>query len=151
MSPGGKSRHAARRSSKEVKTRRPAPSRGGGGGPKLTPRSPAAGRTSKPSASPVRLLRSRQPTTTPNDDVSGMSLNQLASDLKAAVLFCTRLPIPHAATITGVDIARASWALPIAGAIVGSIAAGVYWLAGLARPPSLPPPGFALAAALGGA
>ena len=53
-----------------------------------------------------------------------MSLNQLASDLKAAVLFCTRLPIPHAAAITGVDIARASWAFPLAGAIVGLIAAG---------------------------
>ena len=67
-----------------------------------------------------------------------MSLNQLASDLKAAVLFCTRLPIPHAATITGVDVARASWAFPIAGALVGLIAAVVYWLAGLAGLPSLP-------------
>ena len=77
-----------------------------------------------------------------------MSLNQLAIDLKTAVLFCTRLPIPHAATITGVDIARASWALPIAGAIVGLIAAGVYWLAGLAGLPSLPAAGLAIAATL---
>jgi adenosylcobinamide-GDP ribazoletransferase len=77
-----------------------------------------------------------------------MSLNQLASDLKAAVLFCTRLPIPHASTITGVDIARASWAFPIAGAIVGLIAAGVYWLAGLAGLPSLPAAGLAIAATL---
>jgi adenosylcobinamide-GDP ribazoletransferase len=77
-----------------------------------------------------------------------MSLNQLASDLKAAVLFCTRLPIPHAATITGVDIARASWAFPIAGGIVGLIAAGVYWLAGLAGLPSLPSAGLTVAATL---
>jgi adenosylcobinamide-GDP ribazoletransferase len=77
-----------------------------------------------------------------------MSLNQLASDLKAAVLFCTRLPIPHAATITGVDIARASWAFPIAGAIVGLIAAGVYWLAGLAGLPPLPAAGLTIAATL---
>jgi adenosylcobinamide-GDP ribazoletransferase len=67
-----------------------------------------------------------------------MSLNQLVSDLRAAVLFCTRLPIPNAATITGADIARAGWAFPIAGAIVGLIAAGVYWLAGLAGLPPLP-------------
>src|SRR5258705_5827840 len=148
MSPGGKSRHAARRSSKEVKTRAPIPSPSEGGGPKVTPRSPAAGMTSKPSASPVRLLRSRQPTTTPNDDVPAMSLNRLASDLTAAVLFCTRLPIPHAATIAGADIARASWAFPIAGAIVGLIAAGGYWLAGLAGLPSLPAAGLAIAATL---
>ena len=77
-----------------------------------------------------------------------MSLNQLASDLKAAVLFCTRLPIPHAATIAGVDIARASWAFPIAGAIVGLIAAGVYWLAGLAGLPSLPAAGLTVAVTL---
>ena len=77
-----------------------------------------------------------------------MSLNQLASDLKAAVLFCTRLPIPHAATIAGADIARASWAFPIAGAIVGLIAAGVYWLAGLAGLPSLPAAGLTVAVTL---
>jgi adenosylcobinamide-GDP ribazoletransferase len=77
-----------------------------------------------------------------------MSLNQLASDLKAAVLFCTRLPIPHVAAITGADVARAAWAFPIAGAIVGAIAAGVYWLAGLAGLPSLPAAGLTVAATL---
>jgi adenosylcobinamide-GDP ribazoletransferase len=55
------------------------------------------------------------------------------------LLFCTRLPIPHAAPVIGADIARAGWAFPVAGAIVGLIAAGVYWLAGLAGLPSLPP------------
>src|SRR6478752_9236584 len=77
-----------------------------------------------------------------------MSLHQLASDLKAAVLFCTRLPIPHAAAITGADLARAGWAFPVAGAIVGLIAAAVYWLAWLAGLPPLPAAGLAIAATL---
>ena len=77
-----------------------------------------------------------------------MSLHQLASDLKAAVLFCTRLPIPHAAAITGADLARAGWAFPVAGAIVGLIAAAVYWLAGLAGLPPFPAAGLAVAATL---
>ena len=77
-----------------------------------------------------------------------MSLHQLASDLKAAVLFCTRLPIPHAAAITGADLARAGWAFPVAGAVVGLIAAAVYWLAGLAGLPPLPAAGLAVAATL---
>ena len=77
-----------------------------------------------------------------------ISLSQLAADLSAAVLFCTRLPVPGAATITGTDIARAGWALPIAGAIVGLIAAAVYWLARLADVPPFPAAGLAMVASL---
>ena len=77
-----------------------------------------------------------------------MSLNQFATDVRVALLFCTRLPIPNAAPVTGADIARAGWALPVAGAIVGLIAAGVYWLAGLAGLPSLPAAGLTVAATL---
>jgi adenosylcobinamide-GDP ribazoletransferase len=77
-----------------------------------------------------------------------MSLNQFAADVRVALLFCTRLPIPNAAPVTGADIARAGWALPVAGAIVGLIAAGVYWLAGLAGLPSLPAAGLTVAATL---
>src|SRR6476469_6289808 len=77
-----------------------------------------------------------------------MSLNQFAADVRVALLFCTRLPIPSAAPVVGADIARAGWALPVAGAIVGLIAAGVYWLAGLAGLPSLPAAGLAIAATL---
>src|SRR5262249_59765861 len=63
-------------------------------------------------------------------------------DLSAAVLFCTRLPVPGAATITGADIARAGWALPIAGAIVGLTAAAAYWLARAADVPPFPAGGL---------
>src|SRR5215467_2147821 len=75
-----------------------------------------------------------------------ISPSQLAADLSAAVLFCTRLPVPGAATITGADIARASWALPVAGAIVGLIAAAVYWLARAAGLPPLPAAALTIAA-----
>src|SRR5262245_51190233 len=77
-----------------------------------------------------------------------VSLRQLAADLSAAVLFCTRLPVPGAATIAGTDIARAGWALPIAGAIVGLIAAVVYGLARLADVPPFPAAALAVVASL---
>ena len=77
-----------------------------------------------------------------------MSLNQFAADVRVALLFCTRLPIPNAAPVVGADIARAGWAFPVAGAIVGLIAAGVYWLAGLAGLPSLPAAGLTVATTL---
>jgi len=75
-------------------------------------------------------------------------LNQCGADVRAALLFCTRLPIRNTAPVTGADLARAGWALPVAGAIVGLIAAGVYWLAGLAGLPSLPAAGLTVAATL---
>src|SRR6476619_8617772 len=77
-----------------------------------------------------------------------MSLNQFAADVRVALLFCTRLPIPSAAPVIGADIARAGWAFPVAGAIVGLIAAGVYWLAGLAGLPSRPTAGLTVEARL---
>src|SRR5262245_12549521 len=77
-----------------------------------------------------------------------ISLNQVAADVVAVLLFSTRLPLPRAATITGADLARASWALPIAGAVVGLIAAVVYWLARLADVPPFPAAGLAVVASL---
>jgi adenosylcobinamide-GDP ribazoletransferase len=71
---------------------------------------------------------------------------QLARDLSVALSFCTRLPVPHAVTATGADVARASWALPIAGALVGAIGALVYWLAATAALPALSAAALAVAA-----
>jgi adenosylcobinamide-GDP ribazoletransferase len=51
-----------------------------------------------------------------------------ANDVRVAVLFSTRLPFASGPTVTGADLARASWALPLAGALVGGIGAVVYWL-----------------------
>ncbi len=50
-------------------------------------------------------------------------------DVRTAVLFSTRLPVAWVGTVEGFDVARASWALPVAGALVGLIGALVYWLA----------------------
>jgi adenosylcobinamide-GDP ribazoletransferase len=60
---------------------------------------------------------------------SGTWLIGLASDLKISVLFATRLPLGHSAPVAGTDVARASWALPLAGALIGALGAAVYWLA----------------------
>jgi adenosylcobinamide-GDP ribazoletransferase len=77
-----------------------------------------------------------------------ISPRRLAADVAAALLFSTRLPLPRAAAITGADIARASWALPVAGAIVGLMAAVVYWLARGTGLPPLVAAGLTIAASL---
>jgi adenosylcobinamide-GDP ribazoletransferase len=71
---------------------------------------------------------------------------QLARDLNVALSFCTRLPVPHAIAATGADVARACWALPIAGALVGAIGALVYCLAATAALPAFPAAALAVAA-----
>jgi adenosylcobinamide-GDP ribazoletransferase len=53
----------------------------------------------------------------------------LALDLKIALIFLTRLPLRHDGAITGEDLARASWANPLAGALIGAAGAVVFWLA----------------------
>lgn len=57
------------------------------------------------------------------------SLPGLVLDLRVAMQFATRLPLGPAAANAeaGVDLARASWALPLAGVVVGGIGALVYW------------------------
>jgi adenosylcobinamide-GDP ribazoletransferase len=78
----------------------------------------------------------------------GAWLGSLASDLKISILFCTRLPLAHSDPIEGRDLARASWAMPIAGALVGALGALVYWIAHRVGLPSLPAAAFALAATM---
>jgi len=56
-------------------------------------------------------------------------LRQVVSDLKVAVLFSTRLPFGREPHVDGAAIVRASWAIPIAGVLVGGFGAAVYWLA----------------------
>lgn len=75
--------------------------------------------------------------------------SRLAADVVAAVLFCTRLPAGKALSPSGNDIARASWAFPIAGTIVGVVAAATYWLASHLGVPPLVAAGLTLAVTLG--
>jgi adenosylcobinamide-GDP ribazoletransferase len=77
-----------------------------------------------------------------------ISPRQLAADVAAALLFSTRLPLPGASAITGADIARAGWALPVAGAIIGLISALVYWLACVSGLPPLAAAGLTIASSL---
>src|ERR1700732_4538629 len=50
-------------------------------------------------------------------------------DLKIGLLFSTRFPLSHSTPIGGADIARASWALPVIGMLIGLLGALVYWIA----------------------
>ena len=62
-------------------------------------------------------------------NLPGTGLVGLSSDIKIGVLFCTRLPVGSSAAIDGADVARAGWAMPIAGAIVGALGSLAYWIA----------------------
>jgi adenosylcobinamide-GDP ribazoletransferase len=77
--------------------------------------------------------------------ISATWLEERAEEIKACIVFCTRLPLLHATPIAGSAIAKAAWAFPIAGLVVGLIGAVVY---GLAHRAGLPPwPAAALAVA----
>lgn len=52
----------------------------------------------------------------------------LGSDFKISLIFFTRLPVGHRTPIERTDLARASWAAPLVGAIVGLLGACAYWL-----------------------
>jgi adenosylcobinamide-GDP ribazoletransferase len=58
-----------------------------------------------------------------------ISWRRLATDLEVCVMFCTRLPLAPSMPVTSGDMARASWAMPVAGALVGAIGALAYWAA----------------------
>jgi adenosylcobinamide-GDP ribazoletransferase len=75
-------------------------------------------------------------------------LCRFAADLGISVAFCTRLPLAQSAPTEGRDVARASWAMPVAGALVGGMAALVYWAGYRGGLPSWPAAALALAAAV---
>jgi adenosylcobinamide-GDP ribazoletransferase len=70
----------------------------------------------------------------------------LTADLRAALMFFTRLPIPSAAPMEEGALARATWAAPMAGIVVGLVGALVYWIAWKFSLPPLPAAMLALAA-----
>jgi adenosylcobinamide-GDP ribazoletransferase len=78
----------------------------------------------------------------------GALLYGLVCDLKISIIFCTRLPLAHAKPIASSDIAGASWAMPIAGALVGLIGAAVYWLTSAVGLPPFSAAALALVATL---
>src|SRR3984957_6093407 len=65
-------------------------------------------------------------------------LQDRIEELKASVVFCTRLPLLGAAAITSGTLAKAAWAFPLAGVLVGMIAVAVYAIAHRAGIPAWP-------------
>jgi adenosylcobinamide-GDP ribazoletransferase len=59
----------------------------------------------------------------------GAVLRGLVADLRIGISFCTRVPLASGMPIKDGDLARAGWAMPIAGLLVGVIGAAIYWLA----------------------
>jgi adenosylcobinamide-GDP ribazoletransferase len=55
-------------------------------------------------------------------------LRGVADDLKIGLLFSTRFPLARSTPIAGADIARASWALPAVGMLIGLLGALAYWI-----------------------
>jgi adenosylcobinamide-GDP ribazoletransferase len=75
-------------------------------------------------------------------------LKQRAAELKASLLFLTRLSYGWGKPVGGRSIALAAWAFPIAGIIVGLIGALVYLLASRAGLPAWPAAALAVAATM---
>jgi adenosylcobinamide-GDP ribazoletransferase len=72
--------------------------------------------------------------------------HDLIIDLRIAISLCTRLPIGPSTTIGEGEVARASWALPVAGLVVGLFAASIYWIAVRLHVPPLPAAALAITA-----
>jgi adenosylcobinamide-GDP ribazoletransferase len=51
----------------------------------------------------------------------------LLADLTVALSFYTRVPLRPGKPVDGADVARASWAAPVVGALIGCCGAVVYW------------------------
>jgi adenosylcobinamide-GDP ribazoletransferase len=74
------------------------------------------------------------------------TVRSLIADMRIAISLSTRVPVWPVASVADGDIARASWALPIAGVLVGLAGAIVYWLATRAHLQPEPAAMLALAA-----
>jgi adenosylcobinamide-GDP ribazoletransferase len=75
-------------------------------------------------------------------------LKNRLDELTASIAFCTRLPLWHTAAVPGGTLGRAAWAFPVAGIVVGLIAAAVYGLAHRAGIPAWPAAALSVAATL---
>jgi adenosylcobinamide-GDP ribazoletransferase len=69
-------------------------------------------------------------------------------EIRAALAFCTRLPLLHDTPTGGGDLVNAAWAFPIAGIVVGLIGALVYGSAHHFGLPALPAAALSLVATL---
>ncbi len=80
--------------------------------------------------------------------ISSSWLEQRAEELKAGVVFSTRLPLPRATPIAGGALAKAAWAFPVAGLLIGFIGAAVYAVVHRIGVPPWPAAALSVAATL---
>jgi adenosylcobinamide-GDP ribazoletransferase len=76
------------------------------------------------------------------------TVKSLIADVRIAISLSTRIPVGSATPAAEGDIGRASWALPVAGILVGLVGAIVYWLATRAHLQPEPAAMLALAATI---
>jgi len=69
-------------------------------------------------------------------DKKGSIWAEFTRDIRIAILICTRLPLGTPAEIGGPDLVRSSWALPVAGALVGATGAAAFYVASELRLPA---------------
>ncbi len=75
-------------------------------------------------------------------------LQDRIEELKASIVFCTRVPLFRGAAANSGTLAKAAWAFPLAGVLIGLIAAAVYGLAHRAGIPGWPAAALSVAATL---
>src|SRR5579863_3625043 len=80
--------------------------------------------------------------------ISNSWLEDRAEELKASIVFCTRLPLLRATPLAGNAIAKAAWAFPVAGLVVGVTGAIVYALAHKFGLPAWPAAALTVAATM---
>ena len=76
------------------------------------------------------------------------TLKGLIADLRIGISLCTRFPVGSAASLNDGEVARASWAFPVAGILVGLAGALAYWLAIRLNVAPIPASALALAATM---
>jgi adenosylcobinamide-GDP ribazoletransferase len=75
-------------------------------------------------------------------------LKDRIDELKASIVFCTRLPLLGTTAINSGTLAKAAWTFPVAGVLIGLIAAAVYGIAHRAGIPAWPAAALSVAATL---
>ena len=61
--------------------------------------------------------------------VTRLDLDPLLDDLRVAAAFYTRLPVAQPTPVDGAALARAGWAAPLVGVLIGALGALAYWIA----------------------
>src|SRR5271167_906470 len=79
---------------------------------------------------------------------NGAWLSARGEELKVSALFLTRLPFAPATPVDGAATARAAWAFPVAGILIGLIGAAIYALAHKLGLPAWPSAALSVAATL---